>query len=186
MPALLLEEGNFRQHRLDVLALLLEGFPTLGHDAQAFQQLRRQIDSLFDDFGRRPLRMPFSHTPFDVEPFWRRELFSHGMPAMDISELADEFRISAELPGVDDKDIEIKLVNGNVVIRGEKQEEVDEKRKEYHLSERHYGSFERVFQLPREVDAEKITAQFAKGVLLVHLPKRAEAIHPEKVIPITK
>ncbi|MHB2051191.1 Hsp20/alpha crystallin family protein [Pseudomonas sp. VEM90] len=149
-----------------------------------FQQLRRQIDSLFEDFGRRPLRTPFSHTPFDVEPFWRRDLFSHGMPAMDISELADEFRISAELPGVDDKDIEIKLVNGNVVIRGEKQEERDEKRKEYHLSERHYGSFERVFQLPREVDAEKINAEFANGVLRLHLPKRAEAIHPEKVIPI--
>lgn len=61
---------------------------------------------------------------------------------------------------------------------------MDEKRKEYHLSERHYGSFERVFQLPRGVDAEKIDAQFDKGVLLVHLPKRAEAIHPEKVIPI--
>ncbi|PSS51658.1 Hsp20/alpha crystallin family protein [Pseudomonas sp. BBP2017] len=149
-----------------------------------FQQLRRQIDSLFEDFGRRPLRMPFRHTPFDVEPFWRRDLFTHGMPAMDVSELAEEYLISAELPGVDDKDIEIKLVNGNLVIRGEKQEEVDEKRKEYHLSERHYGSFERVFQLPREVDAEKINAQFAKGVLQVHLPKRAEAIHPEKVIPI--
>ncbi|TRZ61716.1 Hsp20/alpha crystallin family protein [Pseudomonas alloputida] len=149
-----------------------------------FQQLRRQIDSLFEDFGRRPMRMPFSQTPFDVEPFWRRDLFTHGMPTMDISELAEEYRISAELPGVDDKDIEIKLVNGNLLIRGEKQEEVDEKRKAYHLSERHYGSFERVFQLPREVDAEKINAQFNKGVLLVHLPKRAEAIHPEKVIPI--
>lgn len=149
-----------------------------------FQQLRRQIDSLFEDFGRRPLRMPFSHTPFDVEPFWRRDLFTHSMPAMDISEQAEEYRISAELPGVDDKDIEIKLANGNLVIRGEKQEEKDENRKEYHLSERHYGSFERVFQLPREVDAEKINAQFTKGVLLVHLPKRAEAIHPEKVIPI--
>jgi len=149
-----------------------------------FQQLRRQIDSLFEDFGRRPMRMPFSHTPFDVEPFWRRDLFTHGMPAMDISEQAEEYRISAELPGVDDQDIEIKLANGNLVIRGEKHEEVDEKRKEYHLSERHYGSFERVFQLPREVDAEKINAQFNKGVLLVHLPKRAEAIHPEKVIPI--
>ncbi|MBV4491267.1 MULTISPECIES: Hsp20/alpha crystallin family protein [Pseudomonas] len=149
-----------------------------------FQQLRRQIDGLFEDFGRRPLRMPFSHTPFDVEPFWRRDLFTHGMPAMDISEQAEEYRISAELPGVDDKDIEIKLVNGNLVIRGEKHQEVDEKRKEYHLSERHYGSFERVLQLPPEVDAEKINAQFAKGVLLVHLPKRAEAIHPEKVIPI--
>ncbi len=122
--------------------------------------------------------------PFDVEPFWRRDLFTHGMPAMDISELAEEYRISAELPGVDAKDIEIKLVNGNLLIRGEKKEEVDEKRKEYHLSERHYGSFERVFQLPRGVDAEKIDAQFDKGVLLVHLPKRAEAIHPEKVIPI--
>ena len=48
-----------------------------------FQQLRRQIDSLFEDFGRRPMRMPFSQTPFDVEPFWRRDLFTHGMPAMD-------------------------------------------------------------------------------------------------------
>lgn len=91
-----------------------------------FQQLRRQIDSLFEDFGRRPMRMPFSHTPFDVEPFWRRDLFTHGMPAMDISELAEEYRISAELPGVDAKDIEIKLVNGNLLIRGEKKEEVDE------------------------------------------------------------
>ncbi|UBM27447.1 Hsp20/alpha crystallin family protein [Pseudomonas sp. p1(2021b)] len=149
-----------------------------------FQQLRRQVDSLFEDFVRRPLHMPFTHTPFDIEPFWRRDLFTHGMPAMDISELAEEYRISAELPGVDEKDIEVKLVNGNLMIRGQKQEEIDEKRKEYHLSERHYGSFERVLQLPREVDAEKINAQFAKGVLLVRLPKRAEAIHPEKVIPI--
>ena len=60
----------------------------------------------------------------------------------------------------------------------------DEKRKEYHLSERHYGSFERVFRLPKEVDAEKVHAQFSKGVLQVHLPKRAEAVHPEKVIPV--
>ena len=148
-----------------------------------FQQLRRQIDSLFDDFGRRPLRMPFSHTPFDVEPFWHREPFRH-MPAMDLSEHAEEYQLSAELPGMDEKDIEIKLSNGNLVIKGEKKEQKEEKRKDYFLSERRYGSFERVFRLPKEVDADKINAQFAKGVLQVHLPKRPDAVHPEKVIPV--
>ncbi|MBH3432131.1 MULTISPECIES: Hsp20/alpha crystallin family protein [Pseudomonas] len=156
--------------------------PTPG--ASPFDTLRRQIDSLFDDFGRTPLRLPFGHSAFDVEPFWRREPFSRGLPAVDVSEQAEEYRISAELPGMDEKDIEVKLANGNLVIKGEKKEEKDEKRKEYHLSERHYGSFERVFRLPKEVDAEKVHAQFSKGVLQVHLPKRAEAVHPEKVIPV--
>ncbi|WP_371367603.1 Hsp20/alpha crystallin family protein [Pseudomonas sp. QL9] len=148
-----------------------------------FDNLRRQIDSLFDDFGRAPLRLPFGHSAFDVEPFWHREPFRH-MPAVDLSEHAEEYQLSAELPGMDEKDIEIKLSNGNLVIKGEKKEQKEEKRKDYFLSERRYGSFERVFRLPKEVDADKINAQFAKGVLQVHLPKRPEAVHPEKVIPV--
>ncbi|WP_430318372.1 Hsp20/alpha crystallin family protein [Pseudomonas nitroreducens] len=149
-----------------------------------FDNLRRQIDILFDDFGRIPLRLPFGHSAFDADPFWLRDPFTHSVPAVDVSEQAKEFRINAELPGMDEKDIEIKLANGCLIIKGEKKEEKDEARKEYHISERRYGSFERVFRLPREVDPEKIQAQFSKGVLQVHLPKRAEAIHPEKIIPV--
>ncbi|MGC6953756.1 Hsp20/alpha crystallin family protein [Pseudomonas aeruginosa] len=145
--------------------------------------LRRQIDTLFDDFGRSPLRLPFSQNVFDVEPFWHREPFRH-VPAVDLSEHPEEFQLSAELPGMDQKDIEIKLSNGNLVIKGEKKEEKEEKRKDYYLSERRFGSFERVFRLPKEVDADKIHAEFAKGVLQVHLPKRPDAVHPEKVIPV--
>lgn len=103
---------------------------------------------------------------------------------MEISEQADEYRINAELPGMDEKDVEVKLANGSLIIKGEKKEEKNESRKEYHLSERRYGSFERAFRLPREVDPEKIQARFSKGVLQVQLPKRAEAVHPEKVIPV--
>ncbi|MDF3933677.1 Hsp20/alpha crystallin family protein [Pseudomonas citronellolis] len=154
------------------------------HPWQPFESLRRQIDNLFDDFGRTPLRLPFGHSALDVEPFWRREPFGHGMPAVDVSEQADAFRINAELPGMDEKDIEIKLANGNLIIKGEKKEEKDETRKEYHVCERRYGSFERVFRVPREVDPDKIQARFSKGVLQVQLPKRAEAVHPEKVIPV--
>lgn len=149
-----------------------------------FENLRRQIDNLFEDFGRSSLRLPFSHGAFDADPFWRRELLTHSLPVVDVSEQAEEFRINAELPGMDEKDIEIKLANGNLIIKGEKKEEKDETRKEYHISERRYGSFERVFRLPREVDPEKIQAQFSKGVLQVRLPKRAEAVHPEKIIPV--
>ena len=85
---------------------------------------------------------------------------------------------------MDEKNIEIKLSNGNMIIRGEKREEAEEKKKDYYLSERHYGSFERIFNLPKGVDPDKIDAPFSKGVLTINLPKKPEAIKPEKVIPI--
>ncbi len=144
------------------------------------ENLRQQIDHLFEDFSRSPLHLPFGRRVFDVEPFWRRELIGRGMPAVDITEKEKSFEISAELPGMDEKNIEIKLSNGNLVIRGEKKEETEEKKKDYYLSERHYGSFERIFNLPKGVDADKIEASFSKGVLTISMPKKPEAIKPEK------
>jgi hypothetical protein len=85
---------------------------------------------------------------------------------------------------MDQKNIEIKLSNGSLIIKGEKKEDNEEKRKGYHLSERHYGSFERVFTLPKDVDAEKIDASFSKGVLSISLPKKPEAMKANKVVPI--
>lgn len=146
--------------------------------------LRRQVDHLFEDFTRSPLHLPFGRRVFDVEPFWRRELGFRGMPAVDIAEKEKSFEITAELPGMDEKNIEIKLSNGNLVIKGEKKEETEEKKKDYYLSERHYGAFERIFNLPKGVDADKIEASFSKGVLTISLPKKPEAIKPEKSIPV--
>lgn len=148
------------------------------------EKLRQQVDHLFEDFNRGSGLSPFGRGLFDVEPFWRRELIGHGMPAVDITEKDKSFEITAELPGMDQKNIEIKLSNGSLIIKGEKKEDKEEKRKGYHLSERHYGSFERVFSLPKGVDAEKIDASFRKGVLSISLPKKPEAMKADKVVPI--
>ncbi|WP_260957706.1 Hsp20/alpha crystallin family protein [Pseudomonas citri] len=147
------------------------------------ERLRQQVDHLFDDFTRGTGLSPFSRGLFDVQPAWRRE-FATRLPAVDISEKEKSFEITAELPGMDQKDIEIRLANGNVIIRGEKKEDREEKNKGYHLTERHYGSFERVFNLPKGVDTDKIEAQFSKGVLKLTLPKKPEALKAEKVVPI--
>ena len=78
----------------------------------------------------------------------------------------------------------MKLSNGNLMIKGEKQEEKEEKKKDYYMQERHFGSFERCFQVPEGVDANKIEATFTKGLLKVTLPKKPEAQKPEKKIEI--
>ncbi|MGQ7957916.1 Hsp20/alpha crystallin family protein [Pseudomonas sp. SP16.1] len=148
------------------------------------ESLRRQIDHLFEDMGRSTMRLPFGRSAFDVEPFWRRDFLGHGVPAVDIAEKDKSFEITVELPGTDEKDLEIRLANGNMIIRGEKREETEDKRKDYYLSERRYGAFERVFSLPKGVDVEAIEASVDKGVLTVSLPKKPEAIKPEKVIPV--
>lgn len=147
------------------------------------ENLRRQVDRMFEDFDRG-WHLPFARSSFEIEPFWRRELSFSGMPAVDIIEKADAYEITAELPGMDEKNIEVKLSNGNLTIKGEKRDEREEKKKDYYLSERHYGSFQRTFGLPVGVDPEKIEAHFAKGVLTLRLPKKPEAQQPEKTISI--
>lgn len=147
------------------------------------ESLRRQVDRLFEDFDRG-WHLPFSRSSFDIEPFWRRELSFSGMPAVDIIEKDNAFEITAELPGMDETNIQIKLSNGALTIKGEKTDEREEKKKDYHLSERHYGSFQRTFGLPEGVDPEKIEAHFSKGVLTLTLPKKPEAQKPEKTIDI--
>ena len=148
------------------------------------EKIRQQVDHLFEDFNHRSNLSPFNRGLFDVDPFWRRELIGHSLPAVDITEKDNSFEITAELPGMDQKNIEVKLSNGSLIIKGEKKEEKEEKHKGYHLSERHYGSFERVFNLPKGVDADKIEASFSKGVLSLSLPKKLDAMKADKVVPI--
>jgi len=88
------------------------------------------------------------------------------------------------LPGLEQKDVEVRLSNGTLIIKGEKREEKDERQKDYYMSERRYGTFMRSFRLPDTVDTDKIEARFANGVLTVRLPKSAEARQNEKKIEI--
>ena len=154
--------------------------PTL----RPMESLRREIDRLFEGLDWDYWRFPFGRSIFDVEPFWRRELSWPAAPAVDITESDKAYEVIAELPGMDEKNIEVRVVNGNLMIKGEKKEEKEEKKKDYYLQERHFGSFERRFQLPEGVDAEKIEASFKKGVLTVTFPKKPEAQKPEKKIDV--
>jgi HSP20 family protein len=155
--------------------------PLALRERHPFERLRREMDRLFDEFD---WRSPFRRSVFDIEPLWRRELSWATTPAVDIVEQDKAYEVTAELPGMDDKNIEVKVANGMLTIKGEKKEEKEEKRKDYYHSERRYGSFERRFQIPEGVDTGKIDASFKKGVLTVTLPKTVEAQATEKKIAV--
>jgi HSP20 family protein len=151
-----------------------------------FESLRREVDRLFDDFGVGSWRSPFGRTAFDLQPFWRGEVGWGKAPAVDIAENEKAYEITAELPGMDESNIDVKFSDGTLTIKGEKKDEKEEKKKDYYLSERRYGSFQRSFGVPDGVDTDKIEAQFKNGVLTVTLPKSADAQKSEKKIAIKK
>lgn len=156
--------------------------PAKTEERTPFENLRREIDRLFDDFHPFDWRLPSRVLGFEVPRISRAEW--QVAPAMDLVEKDDAYEITAELPGLDEKNVEIKLSNHTLTIKGEKSEEKEDRQKDYYLSERRYGSFQRSFQLPEGVDADKIDANFAKGVLTVKLPKTAEAKKAEKQIAV--
>jgi HSP20 family protein len=156
---------------------------SVGNRTSPFETLRREIDRLFDDLHPFGWRLPSTRSMFEFEaPTLRAEWPI--APAIDLVENKDEYEITAELPGIDEKNVEIKLSDRTLTIKGEKTEEKEEKEKDYYLSERRYGSFQRSFQLPEGVDIDRIDATFAKGVLTVKLPKTAEAQKVEKKIAV--
>jgi HSP20 family protein len=134
---------------------------------QDVDRLRTDWDRIFDGFFERwPLRL------FGNDGAW--------MPSVDVSETEKEFVVKAELPGIDAKDINVSLTDGVLTIRGERKHENEEKKENYHLVERGFGSFSRAFQLPREVDPEKVDAEYKNGVLKVRIPK-AECRAPNRI-----
>ena len=155
-------------------------------DWRPFESLRREIDRLFEDFRPTLWGAPLGRTVFDVEPFWRGEISWGKAPAVDVAEKDKAYEITAELPGMNESDVEVKFVDGVLTIKGEKREEKEEKKKDYYVSERRYGSFQRTFRVPDGVDGDKIEANFKNGVLTVTLPKTAEAQKSEKKIAIKK
>ena len=136
--------------------------------------LRRDVDRLFEEFGRGL----FGKSLLDTAPRWG------AAPSVDIVEKDKAYEVTAELPGMDETNIDVKIANGMLTISGEKKDEHEEKKKNYYLSERRYGSFQRSFRVPDGVEADKIAAEFKNGVLTVTLPKTAEALKAEKKIAI--
>lgn len=133
-----------------------------------FESFRREIDRMFDDFVGG-----FGPAPFRT--LAREELPFVSSPPVDVVEKDDAFQITAELPGLDQKDVEVKCTDSTLTIRGEKNEEKEEKKKDYYVSERRFGSFQRAFRIPETVDPAKIEATFKNGVLTLTLPKTTEA-----------
>lgn len=101
-------------------------------------------------------------------------------PAVDIFETENEVVLKADVPGVELKDIEVRVENQTLTVKGERKFEQEEQRKGYHRIERSYGAFQRSFAVPHTVDTEKVAAEFNNGVLTISLPKK-EAAKPRQV-----
>jgi HSP20 family protein len=105
-------------------------------------------------------------------------------PAVDIAESPAEYLIKAELPEMRKEDVKVKVDRGIIRIEGERRLEKDEKNRKYHRVERAYGSFTRAFNVPEDVEASKVSAQFKDGVLNVHLPKSEKKMVKEFEVPV--
>ncbi|MHB8136808.1 MAG: Hsp20/alpha crystallin family protein [Smithellaceae bacterium] len=144
-------------------------------DDHPFYSLQRQMNCLFDDF----------FSGFDVAPnSFAAGGFGAFMPSIDVKESEKDFTVRAELPGVDEKDIEVTVTNDAVTIKGEKKEEKEDKGKNYYYMERSYGSFNRVIPLTTETDANKAEASFKNGVLNITIPKSQTAKAKGTKVPI--
>lgn len=148
------------------------------------ENLRRQLGDIIEEFDRGFLRSPFRGSHIGIEPLLRREFGFVSAPPVDIVDKDTFYEITAELPGLDENNIDVKIANETLTIKGEKKEEKEEKKKDYYLSERRYGAFERRFSVPHGVDTGKIEASFKKGVLTVILPKTSQAKAAEKKIAV--
>lgn len=144
-----------------------------------FDTLRREVDRLFEGFA--PARF---QRPFFAPMAWPSMAEWPLSPAVDLIEDDGGFRLTAELPGIKPDDVEVKVSEGTLTIRGEKSEEQKVEQADTYLCERRYGSFQRSFGLPDSVDAEKIAANFANGVLTITLPKSEKAKANEKTIEV--
>ena len=135
--------------------------------------LRNQINRVFDDFwGESWLASG-------------RQMADGVWPHVDVTETEKEIKVSAEIPGVESKDIDVSVEDGMLTIKGEKKSEREEKETGQYRMERSYGSFERAIELPAEVDESKVKAEFKQGVLRLTLPKRPGTSSRQKKIPVT-
>jgi HSP20 family protein len=149
-----------------------------------WQSFQREVDRVFDRFSGG-IDLPWMRRMFDQQPFGGyRASFDVNIPAADFTEDEKAYKITVELPGLDEKSVEVSLSGKQLILKGEKRQEKDEKDNNCYLSERSYGSFQRSFRLPESVDQDKIAATLEKGVLTVTLPKTVEVQKQQKKIEI--
>jgi HSP20 family protein len=155
---------------MELKTLLPSVFPARW-ERDPFRTLQKQIDQVFADFSTG---MPSLD--------WKRDgAFNL---AVDVAETDKQIEVTAELPGVDEKDISVTLSGDMLTIKAEKKTEKDEKGKDYRVTERSYGMFERAMSLPFKVESSKIDAKFEKGVLKVTVAKPAEVQALAQKIPV--
>jgi HSP20 family protein len=142
-----------------------------------FLALQHEMNQLFDDFWGGSWLTPYGAS----EREW--SMFS---PQVDVVETDTEVKVQAELPGLEEKDFEVSVSQDTLTIRGEKKQEQEEKGRNYYRAERSYGSFQRSIPLPRNVDADRVSAEFTKGVLTISLPKVAAPKDRKKVVVKSK
>ncbi len=130
--------------------------------------LHREMNRLFDDVFRG----------FDGPRFWGRDAWPH----IDVEETEKEYRVTAELAGLEERDVEVLLQDGSLILRGEKRMEGENRNRTF--SERFYGRFERRLALDRDIDENAVHATFRNGVLTVTITKNAQAVDRMKRIPI--
>ncbi len=155
-----------------------------------FLALRGEFDRLFDEASsmfRQPWALWSRRPAFDLEPLLRGEdRMDAILPATQVDETEAEYRVTLEMPGMEEKDVEVALQDDILTIRAEKKEEKEEKDKNRYVSERRYGMCVRSFQLPATVDPEAIAASLKHGVLTVTLPKTAPGVPSSRKIAITQ
>lgn len=139
---------------------------------EPFTQLKTEVDRLFESF---PLRLP----TIKLGRF-------ASVPALDMSETDKNYKITAELPGIDPENVEVTFEDGLLRIAGEKKQEREENERGYRLSERSYGAFERLLTLPSAANPDKIDAKFKNGLLTVTIAKKSEEKQNVRRIKVQK
>jgi HSP20 family protein len=159
--------------------------PVEREERHPLTDLRAEMDRLFDSFVHR---LPSFPTGRDLLHWGAFRDFDRGVgmaaPNVDVSETDEGYEVVAELPGMEQDDIDVELKDDVLTLSGEKTEEREETEKNYHLSERRFGSFRRTFRLPSEINQNKISANFKDGVLTIALPKTAKAQKPGRKIGV--
>ena len=153
---------------------------------QPFDSIRREFDRLFGELDRNLWLSPLSLFSSPIAAPGNGGADWLTMPAVDIVEKPDAYEITAEMPGMDEKDIEVSLVDGGISIHGEKREDTTDDGAGRHVRERRFGSFVRSFSLPDDVDPDQIQANYANGVLRVKLPRNPETKSAKRRIEVTK
>jgi HSP20 family protein len=142
-------------------------------EVNPFLALHREMNRLFDDAFRG-----FDLAPFGTDRFFDRAM---GWPSIEVSETDKDVKVLAELPGLEEKDVQVELANGVLAIKGEKKTETEDKERLF--SERYYGRFERRIPID-DVDEDKVSAFFKNGVLTITMPKAAQTQSKAKRIAI--